>query len=85
MGGSGTGTAAGARVEDGVIKRVAGHFAGQVGWGDGAWVGGGREVEEEVRAQNGGDGKDFVNGGHQGPGGGQVEVGRDGEEEEEED
>jgi hypothetical protein len=79
------GGALGARVEEGEVVGVAGHLAGVVFPGDGAWVGEGGQVEEEVGEEDGDGSRCFGEGGELGPGVGQVEVLASGEESEEED
>lgn len=67
------GVALGSRVEEGEVVRVAGHLRGVVLRGDVARVREGREVEEDVREDDGDPPGDLGEWGELGPGGGEVE------------
>lgn len=72
-------------MEEGEVVGVAGHFGDVILRRDEAWVGKGREVEEEVGEQDRDGASYFVDAGELRPDGREVEVLGDGEEGEEED
>lgn len=72
-------------MEERVVVGVLRHESDMGGGRDGSGVGEAGEVEEEVGEGDGDGSEDLVDKGKMWPGGGEVEIFRDGEEEEEED
>lgn len=63
-----------ARVEHGEVERVLGHLKGVIFASDVAWIDGGGEIEEEVRADDRDGGESTVEGCEEWPGTGQKHV-----------